>query len=150
MLMVHPAHAQGREREPVTVSVEPPAGGVRAGSSARATLVIGVAKGWHINSATPADSELVPTTLAATPPPGITVAGVRFPPAERKTLAFSSEPLEVYEGTVSVVLEIAAAEGTPPGDYVVPVEVSYQACNNDVCLPPAAVRAVVPVRVIPR
>lgn len=139
---------QARQQETVTLSVEPPAVGVRAGSSARATVLVGVAKGWHINSASPADSELVATTLAATPPPGITVAGVRFPPAARKVFAFSSEPLEVYEGTVPVVLEFSAAEGTAPGEYAVPVDVSYQACNNDICLPPAAFRLVVTVRVI--
>ena len=140
--------AQAQKREAVTVSVVPPDGGVRPGSSARATALILVAKGWHINSASPADSELVATLVSLTPPPGLAVEGVRFPPAVRRVLAFSSEPLDVYEGTVPVALEISAAPGMAPGEYVIPVVVSYQACNNDLCLPPAAVRVAMPVRVL--
>ncbi|HTO94908.1 MAG TPA: protein-disulfide reductase DsbD domain-containing protein, partial [Bacteroidota bacterium] len=72
----------------------------------------------------------------------------RYPPAVRRVLAFSGEPLDVYEGVVPVTMEISAAAGLAPGEYSVPVDVSYQACNNDICLPPAVVRVTVPVRVI--
>ncbi|HTR99344.1 MAG TPA: protein-disulfide reductase DsbD domain-containing protein [Bacteroidota bacterium] len=142
------AAAEAQDRETVAVSVTPAKADVRVGSSAHATLLISVAKGWHINSAAPADSELVATAIAWTAPPGLAVAAVRFPAASRKVLAFSASPLEVYEGTVPVALEISAAEGTAPGEYAIPVDLSYQACNNDVCLPPAALRVTLPVRVL--
>jgi hypothetical protein len=32
---------------------------------------------------------------------------------------------------------------------MLPVEVSYQACNNDICLAPATVKFVIPVQVVP-
>jgi len=148
MVLSAPAGNPAERGETVTLSVALPAGGIRPGSSARVTLLVTVAKGWHINSASPPDSELVATTVAATPPAGLTVSGVRFPPAERKTFSFSSDPLEVYEGTVTVSLEISASVGTAPGEYAIPLEISYQACDNNVCLPPASVRTTATVRVI--
>ncbi|HUI11486.1 MAG TPA: protein-disulfide reductase DsbD domain-containing protein [Bacteroidota bacterium] len=138
---------QARSAEPVTLSVVPPESGLRPGSSARASVLVTVAKGWHINSASPVDSDLVATALACTPPPGLAVAPVRFPPGVRRTFAFSSEPLDVFEGTVPLTLEISAAEGILPGEYAIAIEVSYQACTNEICLPPSTLRATVPLRV---
>ncbi|HTO93223.1 MAG TPA: hypothetical protein VMM80_02585, partial [Bacteroidota bacterium] len=123
------ACARAQKGETVTVSAAPPHGGMRAGSTAFASVLITVAKGWHINSSAPADSELVATTLAPTPPGGLSVTGLRYPPAVRRVLAFSSEPLDLYEGAVPVTMELSAAAGLAPGEYSIPVEVSYQACN---------------------
>jgi hypothetical protein len=35
-----------------------------------------------------------------------------------------------------------------PGACELPVEISYQACNNDVCLAPATTKIIIPVRVL--
>jgi DsbC/DsbD-like thiol-disulfide interchange protein len=66
-----------------------------------------------------------------------------------KRFAFSDTPLDVYEGSVVIVLRITAAAGMKPGACLLPVDISYQACTSDVCLAPATVKVVIPVQVLP-
>jgi DsbC/DsbD-like thiol-disulfide interchange protein len=137
----------GRE-ENVSVAARLSHDGVRAGSYFHAALLVTVRKGWHINSASPSDENLMPTSVSFFPPPGLSVTGIRYPRGEPKRFAFSDSSLDVYEGTVAIVLRIAAAAGMKPGAYTLPVDVSCQACNNDVCLAPERVTVVIPVRVL--
>jgi DsbC/DsbD-like thiol-disulfide interchange protein len=122
--------------------------GIPAGGSGSAGLIVTVRPGWHINSSAPSDSNLIPTSAACRPPAGLRVTGLRFPPAVTKKLAFADTPLDVYEGTVVVDLEISAADSLAPGNYGIPAEVAYQACNDEVCMPPDTLRAVIPVQVV--
>jgi DsbC/DsbD-like thiol-disulfide interchange protein len=122
--------------------------GVHGGSYFRAALLVTVRRGWHINSASPSDENLIATSAAFFPPPGLGVTGVRYPRGEAKRFAFSETPVDVYEGTVVVLLRITAATEMKPGAYTLPVDISYQVCNNDVCLAPATVKLVIPVQVL--
>ena len=137
---------QGRENVSVTAGLSHD--GVHGGSSCRAALVVTVRKGWHINSASPSDENLIATSAAFIPPAGLGVTEVRYPRGVAKKFAFSDGPLDVYEGTVVVMLKITAAPEMKPGTYALPVELSYQACNDDVCLPPATAKVVIPVQVL--
>src|SRR5271169_3358553 len=58
--------------------------GVHGGSDFRAALLVAVRKGWHINSASPSDENLIATSAAFFPPPGLAVTGVRYPRGEEK------------------------------------------------------------------
>jgi len=134
----------------VTVAVKLSQDGLHGGSSLRAALLVSIGKGWHINSASPSDEDLMPTSASFDPPPGLGVTGVQYPPGDVKTFAFSESPLDVYEGTVMMMLRITAAPDMKPGAYTLPVDISYQACNNDVCLAPATAHVTVPVQVLPK
>ena len=82
-----------------------------------------IAAGWHVN-ANPASMEfLVPTRL------GGPVRDVVYPAGERRRFAFADEELAVYSGAV------ALAGAAAPGARV--VRLTYQACDDDRCLPPA-------------
>jgi DsbC/DsbD-like thiol-disulfide interchange protein len=137
----------GRE-EYVSATAKLSHDGVHAGSYFRAALLVTVRKGWHINSASPSDENLIATSAAFFPPPGLGVTGVRYPRGESKRFAFSDTPLDVYEGSAVILLRITAATEMKPGAYTLPVDISYQACNNDVCLAPATFRVVIPVQVL--
>lgn len=143
------APAAGGEGEHVSLEAKLSQDGMQAGTSCEAALVVTVGKGWHVNSASPADENLVATSAAFSPPPGLEIARVRFPRGTAKRFSFSEEPLDVYEGSVVIRLTLTAARGMKPGEYAVPVELSYQACNNDVCLAPATVRVIVAVHILP-
>ncbi len=123
--------------------------GVHGGSYFRAALVVTVRRGWHINSVSPSDENLIATSASFFTPPGLDVSGVRYPRGESKRFAFSNTPLDVYEGSVVIILRITAATEMKPGAYTLPVDISYQACNNNVCLAPATVKVVIPVQVLP-
>lgn len=95
-------------------------------------LTVTIAPGWHVNAHDPDRSYLIPTELELEPPAGARVAGVRYPEAVVRTLAFAAgKPLRLYEGafTIGVRLE-GAARGNLTGGL------RYQACNDETCLPP--------------
>lgn len=133
----------------VSVTAKLSQDGVHGGSDFQAALLLAIGKGWHINSASPSDENLIATTASFFPPSGLVVTGVRYPRGESKKFAFSDSSLDVYEGTVVIRLRIAAAAELKPGAYALPVDISYQACNNDVCLAPATVKVLIPVLVLP-
>jgi thiol:disulfide interchange protein DsbD len=137
-----------QRNENVSVAVKLSQDGLHGGSYFRAALLVTVGNGWHINSASPSDENLIATAAAFIPPPGLAVAEVRYPRGVAKRFAFSDRPLDVYEGTVVILLRITAATGMKPGAYTLPVDISYQACNNDVCLAPATAHVVIPVQVL--
>ena len=138
-----------QREEKVSVAAKLSQDGVHSGAFVRAALLVTVRKGWHVNSASPSDENLIATSAAFLPPHGLNVADLRYPRGTAKRFAFSDVPLDVYEGTVIIVLKIAVAQDLKPGDYTLPVEISYQACNNDVCLAPSTARVVIPVHVLP-
>ena len=145
-----PGTGQPRGNEHVAVSARLSQDGVQGGGAMRAALLVTVESGWHVNSSSPADENLIGTAAAFAPPEGLAVSQVQYPPGIPKKFAFSDEPLSVYEGTVVILFSVSASAALAPGDYTLRVDVSYQACNNDVCLAPASVRVAVPVRVLPR
>ena len=143
-----PVHGQGKEHVAVTAKLSQDA--VTAGGEMRGALLVTVGSGWHINSASPVDENLVGTAASFSPAGGLAVSGVRYPGGIAKKFAFSNEPLSVYEGTVVILFTITAAAALAPGDHMLPVDVSYQACNNDICLAPSSLRVAIPVRVMPQ
>ncbi|HMK39010.1 MAG TPA: protein-disulfide reductase DsbD domain-containing protein [Bacteroidota bacterium] len=146
ILSLSPATAG--EEENVSVTARLSHDGVHGGSYVRAALVVSVRKGWHINSASPSDENLIATSAAFSPPAGLAVGEVRYPRGVTRTFPFSESPLDVYEGTVVIFLKITASGEVKPGTYALPVEISYQACNNDVCFAPATATVVIPVHVL--
>lgn len=104
-----------------------------------------VGRGWHVNSHEPLEEFLVPTVVTLTTSSGQRLP-VRYPAARRKRFAFSEKPLSVYAGTVrfeaDVVLPPDARDPFPLSG-----EVSYQACTDEQCFPPARIPLAGSVRV---
>jgi thiol:disulfide interchange protein DsbD len=90
-----------------------------------------IESGWHVNAHQPRDKFLIPTTLEVAPPAGVTVGAIEYPkPVERK-LAFSDDPLLLYEGTIEL-----RAPLTGEGGGRFEANLRYQACDDTRCLPP--------------
>ena len=97
---------------------------------------INIPQGWHINSHQPKSADLIPTELRLSDgASGWQLAPVTYPQESTQKLAFQSEPLSVYTGRIQLQ---ALVERAPTADnrLMLPVELSLQACNNEVCLPP--------------
>jgi hypothetical protein len=106
---------------------------VAADKPASVELHFKVADGLHVNSHTPHDEYLIPTTLKLPDTPGIRLAAVSFP--DGKDFAFPGNPkekLNVYTGEFVVHAQIVAAKG----DHLIQANLHYQACNNNTCMPP--------------
>jgi thiol:disulfide interchange protein DsbD len=112
-------------------------------------LALTIQDGWHINSATPSDETMIPTSVETSPLQGIAVAAIRYPRGREVRFSFSETPLDVYTGTVNVIIKLKVAGIARAGQYSLPVDVSYQACNDNFCLAPATLRVDVPIRIVP-
>ena len=123
--------AEGPERQAIAVvgaeahllaaaaAVPPPAAG---GLWRPFEVSLRIRGGWHVN-ANPASLDfLVPTRV------GGEVRGLTYPAAGRFRSAFAPEELAVYSGVAAIRGE-AAARATV-------VQLTYQACNDHLCLPP--------------
>lgn len=97
--------------------------------------------GFHINAREKSADYLIATDLkAADLPAGFTAGDVVYPKGTLHTFSFSKDkPLNVYEGTSLLRLPITASATAPLGPQHLTLKVRYQACSNEVCLPPVTV-----------
>ena len=107
------------------------------GGAARAGLIIGVNPGFHLNSDKPTLDWVSPTKIEFEAHPGLKVTRVSFPEPKMVRLPFADEPLPVFEKMVPVALTIEVTPSAPAGPTVLKGVLSYQACDDKVCLPPA-------------
>jgi thiol:disulfide interchange protein DsbD len=112
---------------------------VPQGKAFEAAVVVAIQQGYHMNSHTPSESYLIPTTLTATPPAGFKVVDTMYPPGKKIKFQFADQPLDVYSGNVTVKLKLAADASAPVGATTIPVVLRYQACSETTCLPPVKV-----------
>lgn len=109
-----------------------PAGG-------RATLAVEMTlgPGWHVNSHTPAETFLIPTDVSLAATAG-SLSTVRYPRQSERRFAFSEKPMMVYEGTVRFETDLSLPA---QADRTVSISgtLSYQACNDQQCFPPAKI-----------
>lgn len=124
--------------------------GVHAGEAVKAAVVAQVTPGYHINDHKVTQDYLIPTELKLEPSKKLDVVKVVYPKGEMKKFAFMDVPLSVYEGTVYVGAILKFARATPPGAYTVKGNLSYQACNDHACLPPANAPFSLAVKLVPR
>lgn len=111
------------------------------GGSATLNVVLHIHEGWHVNSHTPSDPYLIPTSLRLQLPTGWSAGPPRFPPHTMATFAFSEEPVAVYEGNVVIPVVVRRAARAPLATFTVTIRA--QACNDTMCLAPAEATAVV-------
>lgn len=131
----HPQIPSGREvvSPAAFASLEP----VARNASFQLAVVLKIRPGFHINARKPSAEYLIPTDLRLNLPAGFKSAGeISYPHGELKTFAFSKTPLNVYQDKVILRVPLAAQPDAPLGAQHIPLKLHYQACSNEVCLPP--------------
>lgn len=118
-----------------------------AGQPFRLAVVAEIAPGFHVNSHTPKEDYLIPTSAALAPVPGITLKPPVYPKHVERKFAFAEGLVAVYEGRVAVVFEGAVEAGAAPGARKLSATLDYQACNDQQCLAPAQATATLDVLV---
>jgi thioredoxin:protein disulfide reductase len=127
--------AQGqRPRAEVTPIVE--TAPAKAGAAVRLSLKVQLPADVHVQANKPRDPSLIPTVLTITPPAGVSIADITYPPPVPLKQKGRGEPLDVLgpEFTIGVRLTLAT---NVAGELVLPAVLRYQACNDAVCFPPA-------------
>lgn len=72
---------------------------------------------------------------------------VDYPLAHLEAFSFSAEKILVYDGKLSIVAWLRT-DGTV-GKQRLEFELSYQACNDRLCLPPTRIPVTAAVEVVP-
>jgi DsbC/DsbD-like thiol-disulfide interchange protein len=109
---------------------------VSAGKAATVALHFRIAEGLHINSHSPRDEYLIPTTLTIPEGAGVRLEQASYPPGVEFTLpADPTEKLNVYTGEFVIQVRIVAEAG----DHLVEAKLRYQACDQNVCMPPKTI-----------
>ncbi len=111
----------------------------RAGETAKATLTLQIAEGWHIN-ANPATPEfMVPTEVDLPPGAGITAGTPVYPLPQKLKLGFEESELSVWDERVTIQVPLAVARDAMNGRRAVVGKIKFQACNDQLCLAPASI-----------
>src|SRR5207248_1029970 len=93
---------------------------------------LSILQGFHINAnKTSSNEPLIPTSLTVTEPAD--GATVEYPPGEEQRFAFAERAIRVHSGEVTMVVRFREP---PRAGSVVRMGLSYQACDEDSCLPP--------------
>jgi thiol:disulfide interchange protein DsbD len=120
---------------------------VKPGETFKAALVLKVQAGYHINDNAPMDEFMIPTALVFNEDPGFEIVEILYPRGRRARFAYSEAELVVYEGEVVLGALVKAKVGCASGPHPLKGALSYQACNDESCLPPKelAFEIVVPI-----
>jgi thiol:disulfide interchange protein DsbD len=137
---------QTRPRADVTPLVEGPA---RAGSAVRLALKVTVPEGLHTQSNKPRDPSLIPTTFAILAPAGVTVDEIVWPPSIDLVQAGADKPLAVFEREFLIGVQLSLPASAGAGELPVPARLRYQACDANLCYPPATADVRWVVHVVP-
>jgi hypothetical protein len=104
--------------------------------------------GWHINSDTPNDEFLIPTSFDLLSDKNFEIKKIKYPDPLILRLSFSDEPVSVFEGEFFLGAIIDIPENLELGNHQIPVELYYQACNDQTCEPPQAVKSILEISVV--
>ena len=116
---------------------------VSAGKPSPVALHFRIGQGLHINSHTPRQEELIPTTFSIPEGSGVRLVKADYPTGNDFTLPLDpNTKLSVYTGEFTILTRIVAESG----NHLVEAKLRYQACDRNVCMPPKTIT--VPIDVI--
>jgi thioredoxin:protein disulfide reductase len=118
------------------------------GTQLEVAVVMKIKEGFHVNARETTFDYLIATDLKAEPPAGFKLGAVKYPKGTLKKFNFAKDQaLNVYTDTVVLFLPVTIEAGAPLGEQHVPLKLRYQACNNEVCLPPVTLPVDAVIRV---
>ena len=115
--------------------LEPP--NPRAGDRGRLVVTLDIPPGVHIQSHDPAEPFLIPTTLHLDPIPDVTLGPAEYPTPHVERFDWTPVELEVYRGTIEIVVPITIAPSREGGAIAITGHLRYQACTESLCLAPS-------------
>ncbi len=110
-------------------------GTVERGGSTKATVVMDIPGGLHVNSNRPGNEYSIPTVLKVSAS-GAKVSGVNYPRGKNRKLSFSEETINVYENRAVFTFNVTVPANYRGKTINVRVVTRYQACTDEICYPP--------------
>ena len=109
---------------------------VKKGRVVRASVVMDIPSGLHVQSNKPLDKFLVATKLDVETPPGMNVGPITYPRALMRKLKFSKNTVAVYEGRAMIRFNVTVPANYSGGSGDIKGKLRFQACNDESCFPP--------------
>jgi len=109
---------------------------VKKGRIARASVVMEIPSGLHVQSSKPLDKFLVATKLDIETPSGMQVGPVSYPRPLMRKLKFSKGMVAVYEGRAVIRFNVTVPANYSGGSGDIKGKLRFQACNDESCFPP--------------
>jgi DsbC/DsbD-like thiol-disulfide interchange protein len=107
------------------------------GKQVDVAVVMKIKEGFHVNARETTFDYLIPTDLKAEPAAGFKIGAVKYPKGALHKFNFAKDQaLNVYAETVTLFVPVTIEAGAPIGEQHLSLKLRYQACNNEVCLPP--------------
>jgi len=137
-------------RKGPTVTMSPASvASLQRGKAGSVELHFVVGAGFHVNSNTPTEEFLIPTTLDLDAPTDIVIGRVTYPAGKMASFPFSpKQKLSVYTGEFAVSVVVRPLAEVLPAEYAVHGTLRYQACDNAACYPPKRLPVDFRVRVV--
>ena len=137
MLLAQSPHLTVSEPAPLTL---------KRGGATELKLTATLNEGFHANSHTPSDENLIPLKLTWEPG-SLTAKDVIYPKPQMEKYTFSETKLSVVTGTFDLMTKFTAAADAQPGQSTLLGKIRYQACNDRACFAPKTVEVKVPVTI---
>jgi len=110
---------------------------VARGKQLEVAVVMKIKDGFHVNARETTFDYLIPTDLKAEPAEGFKIGAVKYPQGTLHKFSFAKDQaLNVYTDTVVLFVPVTLGASAPLGEQHLALKLRYQACNNEVCLPP--------------
>ncbi|HEV2836665.1 MAG TPA: protein-disulfide reductase DsbD domain-containing protein [Pyrinomonadaceae bacterium] len=109
---------------------------VKKGRTVRATVVMEIPAGLHVQSSKPLDKYLIATKLDVETPSGMRVGPVSYPRPVMRKLKFSKGAVAVYEGRATVRFNVMVPANYGGSSGEIKGRLRFQACNDEACFPP--------------
>jgi DsbC/DsbD-like thiol-disulfide interchange protein len=140
-----PMRAWARQGPPQPVkwslALDPASGQAAAGGKLVAVVTASIGDGWHVYAPDEANVGPRPVDLTIVRNPVFTAAG-RFesPEPEREMDQAFGQITASYTEKATFRLPVGVAADAPPGTHTLEIDVSFQACDGNICLPAKAAR----------
>ena len=108
----------------------------KKGRTVRATVVMEIPQGLHVQSNKPLDKFLIATKLDVETPSGMKVGPISYPRAVMRNLKFSKSKVAVYEGRTMIRFQVTVPANYSGGSGEIKGKLRFQACNDESCFPP--------------
>ena len=116
---------------------------IQAGKPIPVPLHFRIAPGFHINSHTPKEAFLIPTSFSIPESSGVALKDATYPAGADFALPLDpGTKLRVYTGEFAIQARLFAQ----PGNHLIQATLRYQACDKTACMPPKTIT--VPIDVI--
>jgi thiol:disulfide interchange protein DsbD len=127
-------YAQSSSDVKVSGSVSPDK--IKKGRVVKATIVMEIPGGLHVQSSRPLDKFLVATKLDVETPLGMKVGPISYPRPLMRNLKFSKGQVAVYEGRTMIRFNVTVPANYSNGSGEIKGKLRFQACNDESCFPP--------------